>query len=387
MLPPDARTIPVMADVFISSIQAGFEDVRAAARAGVETYGHRAVMAETSGAATASPQRALLDRVAAADIFLFLVGPRYGARQASGLSATEEEFEEARRRGKPILVLVQEGAREPEQDEFLGRATGGWESGIFRDSFKDASDVGLAVVRALRNLDERGARAELEPAAVARAQELAAGPSREGYGHGGATARVVLVPLLVHRLLDAVALDDRELPDELAAAARNARLVPQSQGITPRVTAAGITLEVGERHSGGPTLAVGANGEIAAEASVAGNDQNFGSMRVVPERLEQAIRGAIAFAESVWRRIDTRGEVQEVAVTIAIPEAQHRSWGRGRGGNSISMAGMWSMPETAIAPQPALVVRRADLARDDTVARLVAEMRRIFADAGAVDEG
>jgi hypothetical protein len=47
---------------------------------------------------------------------------------------------------------------------------------------------------------------------------------------------------------------------------------------------------------------------------------------------------------------------------------------------------MFSMPETAIAPQPALVIRRADLARDETVARLVAEMRRVFVDAGAVDE-
>ena len=73
-------------------------------------------------------------------------------------------------------------------------------------------------------------------------------------------------------------------------------------------------------------------------------------------------------------------------MTVAIPEAQHRSWGRGRGGNSISMGGMFSMPETAIAPQPALVIRRADLARDETVARLVAEMRRVFVDAGAVDE-
>ena len=98
-----------MADVFISSIQSGFEDVRAGARAGVENFGHRAVMAEMTGAAAASPQRALLDRVAAADIFLLLVGPRYGARQASGLSATEEEFEEARRQGKPILVLRQDG--------------------------------------------------------------------------------------------------------------------------------------------------------------------------------------------------------------------------------------------------------------------------------------
>ena len=375
-----------MADVFISSIQGGFEDVRAGARAGVENFGHRAVMAETTGAAAASPQRALLDRVAAADIYLLLVGPQYGARQASGVSATEEEFDEARRRGKPILVLRQDGELEPEQEEFLRRATGGWEGGILYDHFRDASDVGLAVVRALRNLEERGARAELEPAAVARAQELATGARRDGYGHGGASARVVLVPLLGQRLLDAVALDDAALPDELAGSARAARLVSQSQGIDTRVTAAGITLMVGERHSGGLTISIGANGEIVAEASVAGDDQNFGSMRVVPERLEQAIRSAIAFAESVWQRVDARGEVQEVAVTVAIPGAQHRSWGAGRGGSSISMGGMFSMPETAIAPQPALVIRRADLARDETIARLVAEMRRVFVDAGAVDE-
>jgi hypothetical protein len=78
-----------VASVFISSIQAGFEDVREGARAGVESAGHRAVMAETSGAAAASPRRALLDRVAAADVFLLLIGNRYGERQASGLSATE----------------------------------------------------------------------------------------------------------------------------------------------------------------------------------------------------------------------------------------------------------------------------------------------------------
>jgi Domain of unknown function (DUF4062) len=376
-----------MADVFISSIQSGFEDVRAGARAGVENFGHRAVMAEMTGAAAASPQRALLNQVATADIFLLLVGPRYGARQASGLSATEEEFEEARRQGKPILVLRQDGELEPEQEEFLRRATGGWEGGILYDRFRDANDVGLAVVRALRNLEERGARAELEPVAIARAQELANSARREGYGHGGASARVVLVPLLGQRLLDAVALDDPALPDELAGSARAARLVSQSQGIDARVTAAGITLRVGERHSAGLTISIGANGEIVAEASVAGDDdQNLGSMRVVPERLEQAIRSAIAFAESVWQRVDPRGQVQEVAVTVAIPEAQHRSWGRGRGGSSISMGGMFSMPEMAIAPQPALVIRRADLARAETVARLVAEMRRVFVDAGAIDE-
>jgi len=89
----------------------------------------------------------------------------------------------------------------------------------------------------------------------------------------------------------------------------------------------------------------------------------------------------------VWQRIDSRGEVQEVAVALATPEAQHKTWGRGRGGNTISMGGMFSLPEIAIAPQPAPVIRRPDLAREETVRGLLAEMRRLFVDAGAVDEG
>jgi hypothetical protein len=376
-----------MPDVFISSVQDGYEDVRAGARAGVESIGHRALMAETSGAAAASPQRALLGLVAQADTFLLLIGPRYGQKQASGLSATEEEFEEARRLGKSILVLRQEGELDPEQQQFLSRATGGWERGLFYDSFRDATDVGLTVVRALRNAEDRGKRAELEPVAQARAAELATAERRDGYQSGGALARVALVPLFDRPLLDAVTLDDETLPDDLASAARAASLVPHRLGIATRISASGVTLEVGERHSGsGLTLSVGARGEIVAEATVAGTD-SFGSMRVVPARVTEATRSAIAFADGVWTRIDPRGDVQEVAVAIAIPDAQHRSWGRDRGGNSISMAGTFSMPATALAPQPALVVRRADLNREDTVTRLVAELRRVFADAGAIDDG
>ena len=374
-----------MQTVFISSIQSGFEDVRAAARAGVESFGGRAMMAETVGAAPASPQRALLDRVAESAVLVLLVGPRYGARQESGLSATEEEFDEARRRGKPILVLRQEGELEPEQQEFLDRATGGWEGGAFYGTFRDASDVGLAVVRGLTNIRDRGARATLEPAAQERTAALAANARRQGYGQGGSIVRVVLVPLIDQPLLQAAALEDRNLPEELAAAARASRLVPQSKGIATTVSAAGIQLQVGEQYAG-RTLTVGTKGEIVVEASVGGDDRNFGSMRVVPERLEEAIRGVAAFAENAWKRIDPRGEVQEAAVALAIPEAQHKSWGRGRGGNTISMGGMFSLPETAIAPEPARVLRRADFGREETARGLVAEMRRLFVDAGAVDE-
>jgi hypothetical protein len=341
-------------------------------------------MAETVGATPSSPQRALLDRVAACDIFVLLIGPRYGGRQESGLSATEEEFDQARRSGMDILVLVQEGERDEEQEEFLRRATHGWEEGILRDTFRDASDVGLVLVRALRNLEERGSRDELVPAAQARAQELATDDRSDPYSGGRAHVRVVLVPLRARPLLDAVALGNAALGEDLAGAARSARLVPQSLGINPQISAAGVRLDVGEQYGGGVALSVGAAGEVVAEASAAGSG-SLGSMRIVPERVEAAVRSALAFAELAWRRIDERNEVREAAVTVAVPHAQNLSWGLDRDGTSISMGGMFSMPENAVAPTPPVVLRRADLAREETVTRLVAELERVFVDAGAVD--
>jgi len=58
------------------------------------------------------------------DVLLLIIGPRYGAQQAGGVSATEEEFNEARRLGKPILVLRQRGDLEAEQEEFLRGRSG-----------------------------------------------------------------------------------------------------------------------------------------------------------------------------------------------------------------------------------------------------------------------
>ncbi len=54
--------------MFVSSIQSGFEAVRAAAREGIESFGCRALMAETAGAAPASPRDALLGLAEQADV-------------------------------------------------------------------------------------------------------------------------------------------------------------------------------------------------------------------------------------------------------------------------------------------------------------------------------
>jgi hypothetical protein len=362
--------------VFISSIQTGFEDVRTAARRAVESLGLRPLMAETAGASVVSPQRALLDLVREADVFLLILGPRYSR-------PTEDEFEEAKRLSKEIVVLRQEGDCDVDQADFVERVSGGWTGGRLRGGFKDSSDVGFAAVQALSNRAARTRSRELVPGAHELARELAA-PSHSGGISGVSVVRTVHVPLVGGVLLDALTLERQGLGDRFAALAREHGLAPQKIGIQARVSRDGIAIEQAGAYSPHALVEIHASGAVVCMTDVAGDDQ-FGSMRVEPSKLDEAIRGAGLFARTTWDLIDEREEVQQVTVVVAIPDAQHKVYGASKGGNSISM-GSFGLPPTVVVPEPPTVVRRADVGGRQLTRKLVAEVRRVFVDAGAVDE-
>jgi hypothetical protein len=99
--------------IFISSLILGMDPFRAAAREAVTTLRHEPIMAEDFGASPNSPQIACLTGVRQADLVVSMLGKDYGALQPSGLSATHEEYREAKGQ-KPVLAFVQSGVdREP----------------------------------------------------------------------------------------------------------------------------------------------------------------------------------------------------------------------------------------------------------------------------------
>lgn len=377
-----------MDTVFISSVMVDFEAIRQVARDAVESVGMRPIMAELSGASVTSAQRALLDDVARADVYLLILGERYGTPGASGLSPTEEEFEEAQRRRKPILLVRQDVEMEPRQRQLLERAGGRWEEGQKWDTFTDERDLGLKIVRSLTRLQQTGNVRELAPQAQQRAHALAHGERQDGFGGYGPRARVALVPLIDVALLDDVRLDDGALPDRLAELARSSRLVPQALGIAHKVSRSGISLTAEAERRDGATVAieVGNDGAILVEGSVAGDDPTFGTSRVDPERLEELFAAAIDYAIAVWRDIDARNDVQQVAAAIGITGANSKIFGRpSRPSSSFSYGGSMSLPQVIIAPEPATVVRRVDLTAIETRRRLIAAVKRVFADAGALE--
>ncbi len=75
--------------------------------------------------------------------------------------------------------------------------------------------------------------------------------------------------------------------------------------------------------------------------------------------------------------------MQQVAVAVAIPESQHKVFGASTGKNSLSMG--WGVPQIVSVPKPPVIVRRSEVATDELARRLVAEVKRVFADAGAAN--
>jgi len=256
----------------------------------------RPVMFETAPASRNDSRRALLDELGGCDVVLLILGAEYGERTERGVSATEDEFNEATSRGIPVIALVQQVSRSPEQDEFVSRVRGTWSEGRFAPTFKDASDVGFAAVRALNAWRQRGATNEHQVAALERARGLAVGSGRPGQGHTGAKARVVMVPILGRPIMDAVMLGEHGLGDNLGMCARMSGLVRHDMALTQKLTADGIEFEAADS-PGYERLrfVVATDGAILAEGAVSGSGL-LGSSVIEGLSVRRVVEQSCAFA-------------------------------------------------------------------------------------------
>lgn len=362
--------------VFVSSVICGLEQVRERAAEGVERVGMYPIRSERLSASSDSPKRALLDQVSKADIYLLLIGERYGDIQPS---PTEQEYEEAVRLRKPILILVQEGQRDPNQEEFLARVRGGWEGGILSGTFSNSDDVAAAVAAALGR--HQAGIVEDAPTAQAKARELATRTDRHG-ASSGVAARVAFVPLRQTTLLDAEALDVPSLGDDLSAVLRDTGVVSQRIGLDVQVTGAGVHVQGTDAVSWvTPEATIHSDGAIVALGAVAVDDAPMGFSLVDPDKLGQFVRAAGRFAQATWDRIDERREVAQVAVVAAIPDASYKGFGRAKGS---SMTVSMRLPEIVVAPEPAEVVPRGQVDAEHLAGRVVAAVKRIFSDGGGL---
>ena len=343
----------------------------------------RPVMFETAPASRDDSRRALLDDLGRSDIFVLLLGAEYGERTERGVSATEDEFNEAVTRGIPVIALVQKVERSAEQDAFVARVRGTWSDGRFAPEFTGATDVGFAVVSALNAWRQRGASSELQTAALQRAHVLALGSGRAGQSHSGAKVRIVFVPIAARVLMDAVMLGEEGLGDDLGMSLRTSGLVRHEMAMSQQLTADGVEFEAGDAQ-GFERLRflVARDGAILVEGAVSATGM-LGSSVIEAPRVRRVVEQSCAFARDAWKRIDRRDDVRDLAATIAVPDASMKVYSDSEfTGNSLSMGNMFGSPAVVVAPDPPLLARREGIGSPELVDQLLAEVRQAFLLAG-----
>lgn len=162
--------------VFISSVVTGFEAERDAAAEASATLGCEVRRCEDFGALERSPQEACLKGVRWADAVVLILGERYGGLLPSGISATHEEYHEARNRGTALAFVQTNADSELRQRDFVDEVRD-WQGGLTTESFADPDELQRKVTRALHDFALRKAAAPFD-VAVLRSEALSRIPER-----------------------------------------------------------------------------------------------------------------------------------------------------------------------------------------------------------------
>jgi hypothetical protein len=110
--------------IFISSTTKDLQPERDAVEQAISDLNLEAVRSEKVGSQSISPREACRIMAQECDVYLGILGGRYGSKLEEGRSATEFEFDTAHQAGKPILLYrkrVPEDELEPEQKTFIER--------------------------------------------------------------------------------------------------------------------------------------------------------------------------------------------------------------------------------------------------------------------------
>ena len=284
--------------VFISSLIIGMEALRAAAKVGVVALGHEPVMAEEFGAVPRSPQVACLDGVRQAAMVVLVLGNRYGGKQASGISATHEEYREARTRC-PVLAFVQEPVTpEPDQAAFIAEVQA-WGNGLYRDDFTDAASLQSKVTRAIHRSELASASNPFD-AKELLGRALDAFPSdRHRQSYGTPELSVVVVGGPAQAVLRPSQMEDPALAERLEQEALYGptRIFARGSGTTVAVNGSKLTLEQNDLNP--RSLTVDAQGGVLVRQPIGDDtDQSFGHSVIVVETIKDRLAAALRF--SVW---------------------------------------------------------------------------------------
>jgi len=308
--------------VFISSVVGSFEPFRAAAAEAIETLGHRVLRSEDFPALAGTPQQACLAAVREADVVALLLGDRYGPVQESGLSATHEEYQEARE-SRPVLVFIEDGITpEPNQQRFIDEVEA-WATGHVREAFSSPEDLRAKVTRALHEHELALSSGLVDPAEMEE-RAIAMLPRPSGFG-GNPQIILAVVGGPHQQVLRPAELEDPELAKNVQREALfgDHAVLDASHGTEVRIDGTELTLSQGDGfvtvdQTG--SVMVGQPPRRAVTRSVAELPA------LIEEDITDALVRAVRFAGWVLGLIDPSHRFTHVALVAHLASAGYLPW-------------------------------------------------------------
>jgi hypothetical protein len=308
--------------IFISSIISGMEPFRSAAREAVEQLGHTAVMAEDFGAQPRSPQVACLDGLRQSALTVLIIGEHYGSKQSSGISATHEEFREARDR-RPILAFFQEGVpHDADQSAFVKEA-GSWEKGLFRESFTTPNELKTQITKRVHQWEVANAAGPVnEGDMLERALKLL--PKSDDRRSQGNFIAMAVAAGPRQALLRPSQLESSSFKKDVQKAA----LFGTSPIFSPEEkTLANIRNGALELSQGDDRGAFTLDGEGSLIFKLPlDNNSRFSGMVIVEEDVSEALKGALSFAIEIWDTIDATQRISHAAIVCNLLSGNFGTW-------------------------------------------------------------
>jgi Domain of unknown function (DUF4062) len=367
--------------IFISSLIAGFEDMRAAAVAAVRSLGHEPVTAETFDPGLTSPRIACLKGVRDSDLVVMMLGSAYGAVQPnSDLSATHEEWREAKDR-RPVIAFVQDGVdRDARQAEFV-REVQDWTGGLFRGGFRDADDLRDQMTRTIHRLELSSATAAVDATEMlTRAQALIPREDRGFVRMTGPLLHIAVVGGPAQTILRPMEIEKPELARMLLREATYGGhpVFDPAHGSKQDLLAGMLRLV----QDTGAEILLDERGSIRLSVPVARGTGMMGAL--IEENVIDALDRGLARAADILGRIDDAQRLSRLVVAISLAGNGVMGW-RTRGEdaaspNSMTMSNAFSQGERPpIHFQPPDRPRAAlEFDRTRMVEDLVTLLRRQF---------
>ncbi|SOO18814.1 conserved hypothetical protein [Xanthomonas citri pv. fuscans] len=313
--------------IFISSLITGMEAERAAVKHAIELLGHQAVMAEDFGARASSPQVACLNGVREADLVILVLGPRYGAKQAGGVSATHEEVHEARNR-KPLLMFVQSGMEaEPDQAELI-KEIGNWQGGQLWDGFVSADELGQKATRAIHQFQLTRAVAPLDPTGL-RDRALALFPRIErGYQQSGTVLQLAVAAGPDTTVLRPAEMEAQPLLDAMQQHALFGvpAVFDRSLGMKAGLNGEALVLVQEAQRSDGASIRLWPNGDILISLPVPPPERGMGLSVVLEESVAEKLEAAIAYAAWLLAHVDPTERLSHVVPAVRLLGEHAGAW-------------------------------------------------------------